>query len=141
MDAFYAVLTRDHGLSSKTVLEGVSRGGLFAFNWAARHPDQVASIYADAPVLDFKSWPAGKGKGQGSPDDWQQLLKVYGFTEEQALAYPLNPVDNLAPLATAKIPILSVCGGADQTVPYEENTKIAEERYRKLGGEILCEIW
>ena len=136
MDKFYAQVVKTHRLAPQVVLEGFSRGGLFAFNWAARHPDQVASIYADAPVLDFKSWPAGKGKGQGSPDDWQQLLKVYGFTEEQALAYPLNPVNNLAPLATAKIPILSVCGGADQTVPYEENTKIAEERYRKLGGEI-----
>ena len=136
MDRFYAQVVPAYRLAPQVVLEGFSRGGLFAFNWAARHPDRVAGIYVDAPVLDFKSWPAGQGRGQGSPDDWQQLLKVYGLTEGQALAYPLNPVDNLPPLAAAKIPILSVCGDADKTVPYEENTKIVEERYRKLGGEI-----
>ena len=75
MDKFYAHLTAQFGLAPKTVLEGFSRGGLFAFNWAARRPDQVACIYADAPVCDFKSWPGGRpaglGKGQGSPGDWK----------------------------------------------------------------------
>jgi pimeloyl-ACP methyl ester carboxylesterase len=136
MDKFYAHLRQAYGLNAKPVLEGFSRGGLFAFNWAARHPDQVASIYGDAPVCDFKSWPGGKGKGKGSTGDWKGLLKVYGFTEEQALAYKLNPVDNLAPLAQAKIPILCVCGAADKTVPMEENTSLVEQRYKTLGGTI-----
>jgi len=136
MDKFYAQVTKEFGLSPKTVLEGFSRGGLYAFNWAARRPEQVASIYVDAPVCDFKSWPGGKGKGQGSPGDWKNVLKVYGLTEEQALAYKLNPVDNLAPLAKAKIPILSVCGEADKTVPIDENTRVVEKRYKELGGEI-----
>lgn len=137
MDKFHAHLTKEFGLASKTVLEGFSRGGLFAFNWAARRPDQVAAIYVDAPVCDFKSWPGGKGKGQGSPRDWKHLLKVYDLTEEQALAYKLNPVDNLAPLAKAGIPILSVCGEADKTVPIDENTRIVEQRYKELHGEIV----
>ena len=137
MDAFYAHLTRQYELSSKPVLEGFSRGGLFAFNWAARHPDRVGCLYVDAPVCDFKSWPGGKGKSKGSPKDWQRLLGVYGFTNEtQALVYPLNPVDNLAPLAKARIPILSVCGAADKTVPMDENTRLVEQRYKALGGEI-----
>jgi len=137
MDKFYAQVTKEFGLSQKTVLEGFSRGGLYAFNWAARRPEQVASIYVDAPVCDFKSWPGGKGKGQGSPGDWQNVLKVYGLTEEQALAYKLNPVDNLASLAKARIPILSVCGEADKTVPIDENTRVVEKRYKELGGEIV----
>ncbi len=137
MDKFHAHLTKEFGLSQKTVLEGFSRGGLYAFNWAARRPDQVASIYVDAPVCDFKSWPGGKGKGQGSPGDWSNVLKVYGLSEAEALTYKLNPVDNLAPLAKAKIPILSVCGEADKTVPIDENTRVVETRYKALGGEIV----
>ena len=137
MDKFHEHVTKEFGLARKTVLEGFSRGGLFAFNWAARNPDKVAAIYVDAPVCDFKSWPGGKGKGQGSPGDWQNVLKLYGLTEEQALAYKLNPVDNLAPLAKAKIPILSVCGEADKVVPIDENTRIVEQRYKQLGGEIV----
>lgn len=136
MDRFYAHLTKEFGLAKKTVLEGFSRGGLFAFNWAARNPDKVAAIYVDAPVLDFKSWPGGKGKGKGSASDWKRCLEVYGLTEEQAMAYPLNPVDNLAPLAKANIPILSVCGEADTVVPMDENTRLAEKRYKALGGEM-----
>jgi len=137
MDKFHAHLTKEFGLARKTVLEGFSRGGLFAFNWAARNPQWVAALYVDAPVCDFKSWPGGKGKGQGSPGDWQNVLAVYGLTEAQALAYKLNPVDNLAPLAKAKIPILSVCGEVDKTVPIDENTRVVEKRYQALGGEIV----
>lgn len=136
MDKFYAHLTEQRGLSKKTVLEGFSRGGLFALNWAARNPEKVACIYNDAPVCDFKSWPGGKGKGKGSKGDWANVLKVYGLTEAQALEYKLNPVDNLAPLAKAKIPLLHVCGAADDVVPLDENTGLVETRYKAMGGEI-----
>jgi pimeloyl-ACP methyl ester carboxylesterase/lysophospholipase L1-like esterase len=136
MDGFYDYLTADQKLSAKPVLEGFSRGGLFAFNWAARNPSKVGAIYVDAPVCDFKSWPAAKGKSKGSPVEWERCLKAYGFTEEQALAYQLNPIDNLAPIAAAKIPIIAVAGDADETVPVEENLQIVETRYNKLGGEI-----
>ena len=136
MDKFYEELTKSRRLGSRAVLEGFSRGGLFAFNWAARHPDRVACLYVDAPVCDFKSWPGGKGASKGSPGDWEKCKEVYGLSEEQALAYKLNPVDNLKPLAEAKIPILSICGDADDTVPLKENTALVEERYKQLGGEI-----
>ena len=136
MDQYYDHLVKTFGLSKKTVLEGMSRGGLFAFNWAARHPERVAGLYVDAPVCDFKSWPGGKGKGPGSPGDWQNVLKVYGLTEAQALAYDRNPVDNLAPLAAARIPILAVIGEADEVVPVSENIDVVETRYRALGGKI-----
>jgi len=136
MNELYAYLTQNYQLDKKTVLEGFSRGGLFAFNWAALHPDKVATIYGDAPVCDFKSWPGGKGHGPGSAKDWQKLLTVYGFTEEKALAYKFNPIDNLALLAKARIPVIIVCGGADTVVPIEENTLLLEKRYKDLGGEI-----
>lgn len=136
MDAFYAHLTSKHGLAAKVVLEGFSRGGLFAFNWAARNPQKVACIYADAPVCDFKSWPGGKGRGKGSPADWERLKEVYGLSEDEAMRYALNPVDNLRPLAEAKIPLLHVCGEADTVVPIEENTRLVEKRYRQFAGQI-----
>jgi len=137
MDKFYDYLLSEYHLNPKTVLEGFSRGGLFAFNWAARHPDRVASIYGDAPVCDIKSWPGGKGKGDGSPGDWSGLRQVYHFANEQeAMDYKGNPVDNLAPLAAAHIPILGVYGEADTTVPPAENILLVAQRYKALGGEI-----
>ncbi len=136
-DTFYQELTHSYGLSPKPVLEGLSRGGLYVYNWAAANPTKVAVILGDNPVCDFKSWPGGKGKGPGSPDDWQKLLKDYGFASEaEALAYTKNPVDNLKPLAKAHVPIIHLAADADEVVPYEENTVLLKERYEKLGGTI-----
>jgi pimeloyl-ACP methyl ester carboxylesterase len=136
MDHYFEHVTHRHGLAPKALLEGFSRGGLFAFNWAARRPHQVAGLYVDAPVCDFKSWPGGKGSGPGSPQDWQRLLKVYELSEEQALTYPHNPIDNLEPLAKAGIPIFAVIGAADEVVPVAENIDLVETRYQALGGTI-----
>lgn len=137
MDRFYEHLTQVRGLAKKTVLEGFSRGGLYSLNWAARHPDRVSSIYNDAPVCDFKSWPGGKGAGPGSKNDWQRLIAAYEFVDEQAaMDYRLNPIDNLQAMAKANIPLLHVCGDADEVVPFVENTKLLANRYRELGGKI-----
>jgi hypothetical protein len=47
-------------------------------------------------VLDYQSWPGGKGKGKGSPGDWQELRKWYGFeSDEQAADYPQTPLKTL----------------------------------------------
>lgn len=136
MNRFYDFLTKNDGLSEKVLVEGFSRGGLFAFNWATQRPNQVAGLYLDAPVCDFKSWPGGKGVGPGSPSDWQKLLKVYSLTEAQAMVYDKNPVDTLAPLAKARVPIFAVVGAADEAVPLSENIDIVEKRYQALGGKI-----
>ena len=136
MDRFYEHVIKVYDLSEKVVPEGFSRGGLYAFNWAGRNPESVACIYVDAPVLDFKSWPGGKGKGQGSPKNWEKCLRAYKLTEQQAMAYKLNPVDNLKPLADANIPIICVAGDADKTVPIDENILLAEKRYKEMGGAI-----
>ena len=136
-NAFYKELTEKYGLCKRPALVGLSRGGLYCYSWAAANPDKVACIYGDAPVCDFKSWPGGKGKGKGSERDWKLVLKVYGFAnDDEALAYDKNPIDNLAPLAEAKVPLLHVYGDADDVVPWDENTGILAERYKKLGGDI-----
>ena len=136
MDAFYRRLTAGRGLAEKVVLEGFSRGGLFSLNWAGRHPDKVSSIYNDAPVCDFTSWPLVLGKGKQSPDDAARFLQAYGLTDAEARTGKLSPVNNLAPLAKAHIPLLHVVGDADEVVPYDENTGLVETRYQALGGEI-----
>ena len=126
------------GLAPKGALIGISRGGLYAYHFAAHFPARVACIYGDAAVCDIKSWPGGKGQGQGSPGDWAALIKNYGFKDEaEALAYNKNPIDILAPLAAAKIGLIHVVGDADTVVPVAENTGLIEQRYQQLGGKIV----
>ena len=128
---FYAHLVVQFGLSSRVVLEGFSRGGLYAINFAIAHPKRVAALYLDAPVLDIRSWP---GRNRQSKE-WVQCLEAYGLNEE-SLAKFRGPLERLSPLAAAGVPILSVCGEADRVVPFAENTAVLEKRYRELGGPI-----
>ena len=134
--ASHAIWTRRFGLDPRPVLAGYSRGGLLVYNWAAANADRVRAIYADAPVCRIQSWPGGKGAVQGSPGDWQKCLSAYGLTDFEADRYTLNPVDQLAALARAKVPLLHVVGDADDVVPVAENTRVIEERYRALGGAV-----
>jgi pimeloyl-ACP methyl ester carboxylesterase len=45
-----------------------------------------------------------------------------------------QPLDNLAPLAKADVPILHVCGSLDPW--FKDNTLEVEKRYKRLGGKI-----
>lgn len=136
-DAAHGELTGVYGFAPRPALIALSRAGLYGYNWAAANAERVACIYADAAVCDFKSWPGGRGSGKGSPRDWQLVLEHYGFASEaEALAYGGNPVDNLEPLARAGVPLLHVYGEADDVVPWQENTGVVAERYRRLGGDI-----
>ncbi len=133
-EALYALLEKA-GLAKKSAMIGMSRGGLYSYNWAVLHPDRVACIYGDNPVLDIRSWPGGKGAGKGDAGTWKQLLPQYGLTEETAGKWR-GPLDRLAALAKAGIPLLHIVGDADQVVPAAENSAILGERYRKLGGSL-----
>lgn len=133
----YQAMTSKYALADKVALVGLSRGGLYCYNWAAANPTKVACIYGDAPVCDFKSWPGGRGTGKGSSRDWNLVMEQYQFKNEaEALAYEHNPVDNLQALAKANVPLLHVYGDADTVVPWDENTGLLAERYRQLGGSI-----
>jgi pimeloyl-ACP methyl ester carboxylesterase len=65
------------------------------------------------------------------------LIRCYGFKDEaEAIAWPMNPIDSLEPLARARIPLIHVVGDVDDVVPVAENTALIEQRYRALGGAI-----
>lgn len=134
-NSFYNYLTTQYGLNKKVALEGVSRGGLYVFNFAKKYPERVACIYAEAPVCDFKSWPGGKGTGKGDPESWKLLQKAYNFkTVQEALDYKDNPIDKLEKLAATKVPLLFQIGLHDSIVPPDENAYILANKYIRLGG-------
>jgi hypothetical protein len=112
-------------LSPKAVLLPQSRGGLMLYNWAALHPGQVQRIAGIYTVCDLRSFPG-----------LRTAALAYHLAEEQ-LAAELsrhNPIDLLAPLAKAKVPILHIHGDKDMVVPLEKNSAEVASRYRALGG-------
>jgi len=136
MAQYHAQVTKEYSLAKRAVLEGFSRGGLYAVNFAATHPDKTAALYLDAPVLDIRSWPGGKGTSPGNAKCWAQALAIYGLDEASARTFKGNPLDRLAPIAHAQIPILCVVGDADKVVPVPENTALLQRHYQALGGRI-----
>jgi pimeloyl-ACP methyl ester carboxylesterase len=135
MENFYTYVRTHWGLAEKPALEPCSRGGLHAYRYAARHPDQIACIYGDVPVMDLKSWPFGRnGEAKGVQQD---ALKYYKFkSRDEVMSYKGNPIDLLKPIADAKIPLRHVICLTDKVVPPEENTLEAQLRLRKMGHDI-----
>jgi hypothetical protein len=134
---FYSWL-RQCGLSKKACMEGFSRGGVYVYNWAAENPGKVACVYADAPVLDLKSWPGGKGKGKGSPKDWKIFKKDYGFTTDSAaMQFKGSPIDKVNRIVKGGYPMLHVVGDADDVVPVDENTGPFVQKVLAKGGQIM----
>lgn len=129
---FYALM-QERGFSSRPALEGMSRGGLIVYNWAAQNPDKVACVYADAPVLDLKSWPLNRKNEELN----KSLCKAYGFKSiAEVETFKGNPVDLCKTLAAAGFPMLHVCGEVDDVVPVSENTNVFEKRIKDNNGDI-----
>lgn len=124
---FHRTLVDRFGLAPKACLFPVSRGGLMHYNWAVEHPECVARIGAVYPVCSLASYPR-----------LAKAAKTYEMTEEQ-LAKDLpnhNPLDRLAPLAAAGVPIFHVHGDSDKVVPLEANSAELARRYKAAGGQI-----
>lgn len=129
--ALYEELVEKRGLTKNACLLARSRGGLMLYNWAAENPDSVACVAGIYPACNIASYP-GLGRA----------CSAYGMTEEQLAAELTahNPIDRLAPLAKAKVPIFHIHGDRDATVPLEENSGELEKRYSTLGGKMTLEV-
>ena len=129
---FYA-LARKIGLGARPVLEGMSRGGTYIFNWAKANPTKVTAIYGDNPLLDLRAFPNGTPEVRAMR---KQCLESYGITEAQLPDFKGSPIDGLEALAAAKVPVFLVLGMKDDVVPVTQHADVLETRYKALGGSV-----
>jgi len=129
--ALYKELTEKRGFSKKASLIARSRGGLMQYNWAVENPEKVACIAGIYPVCNLASYPGLKRASSAYGTDVAGLEKILKAN---------NPIDRLAPLAKAKVPIFHIHGDVDKVVPLEKNTAIVAERYKQMGGPITVEV-
>lgn len=138
MDSLYNIVRHNFDLPEKCGLYGVSRAGLSVYRWAIRYPERVACMYCEGPVLDFKTWPMA---WPPSAENWTELKRYYGFASDSlAVAYKGNPIDNLRPIAKAKIPIRHVISLTDEhdtkIVPNDKNTLKAQQYLQQMGHDM-----
>ena len=128
---FYDTLMIKYHLDKKGCLIPQSRGGLMLYNWAAEHPDSVACIAGIYPVCNPGSYPGLKS-----------AAGAYGMTEAQLAARLAdhNPIDRLAPLAKARVPIYHIHGDSDAVVPLDRNSGPLAQRYKELSGEMTLNV-
>ena len=128
--SFYDYVVPAFNLSEKVVVEGLSRGGYFAFAWADAYPETVSSLYVDAPVCDIMSWP-----GRNQPELWKGFLEEWGEKDEDVDGnFRGNALSHLPRIAEAGIPIISVCGGSDTVVPFDDNMHKVRDAFQAMGG-------
>ncbi len=122
---FYLAMTGSRGYSSKPVLLGRSRGGLMTLCWAVENPDKVGGFAGIYPVCNVASYP-GLAKA----------ASAYEMTPDELAAHLTehNPIDRLAPLARAGVPLFAIHGDEDAVVPLAANSGLMKKRYTTLGG-------
>jgi len=125
--ALYEELTDNRGFAAKPLMLGRSRGGLMTLAWAVENSDKVAGFAGIYPVCNVTSYP---GVAHASA--------AYGMTAKElsdSLAEH-NPIDRLAALAEAGVPLFAIHGDSDTVVPLEQNSGEVRKRYAALGGQM-----
>ncbi|MDB4902945.1 MAG: hypothetical protein JWQ63_2226 [Mucilaginibacter sp.] len=134
----YYGLLHNAGLNKKAVMEGMSRGAVYVFNWAAVNTSKVACVYVDNPLLNIPSWAKGRMKTPTVKDYmFEAFKKDYNITtDEQVVGFNGSPVDKVKQIVKGKYPILILCADEDEAVSPEENTLLFEKRVKALNGNI-----
>lgn len=121
------------GYSTRPAMLARSRGGLMVLEWASDNPTKVSCIAGVYPASNLASYP---GLDNGS------LQTAWGMDEAALLAAldTINPIERLAPLVSAGIPVYMVHGDSDVVVPMDENSQIVKDRYDLMGGTMTLEV-
>jgi pimeloyl-ACP methyl ester carboxylesterase len=103
-------------------------------DWDVAYEYMIGHGLSKKPVIE------GAGGGAGEMYAWAienpgKVSCVYAENPRMRSALAKSqPLDNLAPLAKANVPLLHVCGTLDPW--FKDNTLEVEKRYKQLGGKI-----
>ena len=136
--AFQKYLVDELGFAPMANLLGLSWGGFFSIRYAAAYPQNVRRIYLDAPLLQFG---AGFAKG-GTPTANAATIGPWAAqtpADGDWLKNPEMPVNMADRIAAARIPVLLLYGGQDQTVNPAANCELFLARFKAAGGNAQVE--
>ena len=115
-----------------------AQSGAVRTQWNNAYKLMTDHGFAKRPVMEGTGTAAGEAYAWAieNPD---KVACIYGRNPAlRSLMSNTLPLENLDPLAKARVPLLHVC---DQTDPwFNDQTKVVEHRYKKLGGQIAVII-
>lgn len=113
---------------------GYNFDGPVIAHWNTVYEHLVAQGFSSRPVME------GAGAAAGEVYAWAiaNPEKVACIYAENPILHSnlakVQPLDSVAALASAHVPLLHVCGSRDPH--FAANTQVLESRYKKLGGRI-----
>jgi len=112
----------------------VAQAGPVREQWDAVYSFLTDHGFARKAVME------GAGAAAGEAYAWainnpEKVSCIYAENPAlRSLMSKTPPLDNLAPLAKARVPLIHVCGSRDPWL--DEHTRAVEKRYKELGGQI-----
>lgn len=116
------------------VLPPISGSGAVQKLWDELYNRMVDNGFAKKVVMEGTGAKAGESYAWAiaNPD---KVTAIYARNPVmRSLMSKTPPIDNLAPLARAGVPILHDCGSLDPWL--KDHTRVVEKRYKDLGGKI-----
>jgi pimeloyl-ACP methyl ester carboxylesterase len=116
------------------VLPPISASGAVQKEWDEVYKRMVDNGFSTKVVMEGTGAKAGESYAWAiaNPD---KVSVIYARNPLlSSLMSKTPPIDNLAPLAKAGVPILHDCGSLDPWL--KDQTRVAEKRYKELGGKI-----
>jgi pimeloyl-ACP methyl ester carboxylesterase len=116
------------------VLPPISGAGAVQKEWDDLYQKMVDNGFSTKVVMEGTGAKAGESYAWAiaHPD---RVTAIYARNPVmRSLMSKTPPIDNLAPLAKARVPVLHDCGSLDPWL--KTNTQVVEKRYRQLGGRI-----
>ena len=135
-------ITRDAAIDQALLARGfhiviaplTTQSGAVRTQWNNAYDLMTRHGFSQKPVME------GTGTGAGEAYAWaienpEKIACIVGRNPAlRSLMSKTVPLENLGPLAKAGVPLLHVC---DKTDPwFNDQTKVVEQRYKDLGGEI-----
>ena len=115
-----------------------AQSGAVRTQWNAAYQLITEHGLSKRPVMEGTGTAAGEAYAWAIENADKVACIVGRNPALRSLMSKTSPLENLGPLAKAGVPLLHVC---DKTDPwFNDQTKVVEQRYKELGGEIAVII-
>jgi hypothetical protein len=112
----------------------VAQSGPVREQWDAVYKLLTEHGFSKKPVMEGAGTAAGEAYAWAI-DNPDKVSCIYAENPAlHSLMTKKPPIDNLAPLAKAGVPLIHVCGSLDPW--FTDQTRVVEKRYKELGGPI-----
>lgn len=137
-----AALTRDAAIDQALLARGfhivipplTAQSGAVKTQWNNAYELMTNHGFSRKPVVEGTGTAAGEAYTWAS-ENTDKVSCIFGRNPAlRSLMSKTSPLDNLAPLAKAGVPLIHLC---DKTDPwFNDYTRVVEQRYKELGGQM-----